>query len=172
MENFISGLANIYNFSVKDQLITWKSYNIPAHNITLVSVGVSSTYSKAPQGSITRALIGAISAIYVIDQIENEDDKNLMDMLSGFYNLCIEKEKLPCLNLLLNNGVMLEITFIDILSFWNGVKNVKAACSYYAGINNMVVEGNNIHFGQLTTNGRTQFFEQNSYKITSGEEEQ
>lgn len=170
MENFISGLANILNFKVKDQLITWKGYNIPAHNISLVSVGVSSTYSKAPQSLITRAFIGALSALFVIDQMESEDDNNLMDTFKGFYNLCIKKEKLPCLNLLLNNGVVLEITFTDLLSFQNSVKNVKAVCAHYAGIGNIVVNGDNVHVDQLTTNGYTQLFEQNLYEIASEEE--
>lgn len=171
MENFISGLAHVLNFEVKDQLIIWNGYNIPVHNISLVSVGVSSTYTKAPQGPITRALIGAVSAKFAIDQMESEDDKDLMNTFRGFYNLCIKKESLPCLNLQLNNGVVLELTFVDLLSFQISVKNVKKACARYAGIGNIVVNGDNVHVDQLTTNGHTQLFEQNLYEITSEEEE-
>lgn len=171
MENFISGLAHILNFEVKDQLIIWNGYNIPVHNISLVSVGVSSTYTKAPQGPITKALIGAVSAKFAIDQMESEDDQNLMDTFRGFYNLCVKEESLPCLNLLLNNGVMLEMTFTDLLSFQISVKDVKEACARYAGIGNIVINGDNVHIDQLTTNGYTQLCEQNFYDTTSGEEE-
>ncbi len=171
MDNFVSGLANILNFSVNGQLITWKGFNIPAHNISLFSVGVSSTYCKAPEGLIAKTLIGTVSAICMMDQMESDDAENLKETLSAFYNLCITKERLPCLNLLLNNGVVLEITFTDLWLFRNSVKDVKAACSHCAENGNILVTGDSVQLGQITANGDTKFLEQNFYENTSGEED-
>lgn len=168
MENYISGLANFLNFTVNGQLITWNGYNILAPNISLFSIGISSTYSKAPNGPISKAVVGALSVMCIIDQLDSEDVDNLTDTLRAFYNLCIKKERLPCLNLQLNNGVVLEITFTDLWSFRDSVKNIKAVCSHYAGIRSLVVRGGNVQLEQVISNGNTEIIEQNLYGLTSG----
>lgn len=153
VEKFIPGLAHALNFSVNGQLIAWKGHNIPAHNISLFSIGISSTYSRAPGGFVIKMVTGAIAAMCVLDEMASENTENLMVTLSGFYNLCIKKERLPCLNLLLNNGMVLEITFMDLWFFRNSVKKVKAVCSHYAGIGNMVVNGANGKLNQIILTG-------------------
>lgn len=173
MENFISGLANSLNFDVNGKFITWNGYSIPAHNISLFAVGVSSTYPKEPQEFLEGAFVGFMSVMCILDQIVNEDNENLTDTLNGFYNLCIEEDGLPCINLLLNDGTVLEITFKDLWSFRESLKKIREVCSHYVGICNVVINGNSVQLGQITT-GSAQVNEYNLHlpEITSGEEEQ
>jgi len=162
MENCLSGLGNIINFRVRNQQIIWENYHIPVGSVSFYSVGVSTRYVKKPPkgGKFMKILSGAGSLYTVLCQLIDEDREDWLDTLDAYYYLHVDKTSLPCLNLELNNGMKMEITFTDLISFRDSVRAVRDACTQ-AQFDGLKVHGEFIDIDTIKVQGNSSINEIN-----------
>lgn len=157
----IYGLANILNFSVKDQFIIWEKYTIAINSISVFSTGVSTNYTKEKKEKNafgkTVKLFGAIFT--TVAQIADEDAPDKIETLETAWNLYGSESDLPCMNLVLSNGVTMEITFTDLMTFRDNVKAVRQKLAESAKQQELKVQGTDIVVNAAEFNGDSYFIE-------------
>lgn len=164
MENHISGLANCLNFKVNNQIIAWEQYNININSIAVLSIGTSKRYTRKPKerGRIAKLLNGVSATVCLLGQMASEDSTEWGDTLSGAIDLYLSETSLPCLNLILTNGVTVEITFTDLFTFKEAVIAVKEAYFLSGQAGDMIVDGTDIQINTVRIRGNAEITEFNS----------
>lgn len=145
MEELITGLANTLNFSVVDQYIMWENYTIAVSNIAVFSTGISTKYHiKNEKKGILHTLAKGVSMIFPLAIMMDENVPVKRELLESSLHFLINDTDLPCINLELSNGVKMEITFSDMLTFSDSVYSVKKAILDHTKLKNLEMHGTDI----------------------------
>lgn len=89
-------------------------------------------------------------------------DKNVpvkRELLEASLNFLID-EDLPCINLELSNGVKMEITFSDMLTFSDSVYSVKKAILDHTKLKNLEMHGTDILIDRANFHEKAFFIEE------------
>lgn len=157
----IYGVATIFNFSVKDQFIIWGKYTIAVNSISVFSTGVSTKYAKEKKerGAFGKAvkLFGEI--FITAAQMADEDTPDMIETVGTALDIYGSESDLPCMNFVLSNGVTMEITFTDLMTFRDSVKAVRQMLADSAKQQGIKVQGTDIIVNSPEFNEKIYFIE-------------